>query len=83
VTVSLAQAGANRDAVGAWVEVRTEAGVQRREITVGAGHMSGQLVPWHFGIGAAEAAEVRVIWPDGVASEWVTAAAGEAVTLRR
>lgn len=83
VTVSLAQAGANRDAIGAWVEVRTEAGLQRREITVGGGHMSGQLVPWHFGIGAASGAEVRVIWPDGVASDWVTAAAGEAVTVQR
>ena len=83
VTVALAQAGANRDAIGSWVEVRTDKGLQRREITVGGGHMSGQLVPWHFGIGAAETAEVRVIWPDGVASDWVTAAPGEAVTLQR
>ncbi len=83
VTVALRQAGSNRDAIGAWLEVRTAAGLQRREITVGAGHMSGQLVPWHFGIGAAEAAEVRVIWPDGVASGWVKAAPGDAVLLQR
>ena len=83
VSVQLHQAGANRDAIGAWVELRTVAGLQRREITVGGGHMSGQLVPWHFGIGAAEAAEVRVIWPDGVASDWVTAKPGDAVSLER
>lgn len=83
VSVRLQQAGANRDAIGAWVEVKTEAGLQRREITVGGGHMSGQLVPWHFGLGAAGRAEVRVIWPDGQASDWVKAQPGEAVTLKR
>ena len=83
VTVTLAQAGANRDAIGSWVEVRTEAGLQRREIMVGGGHMSGQTGPWHFGIGGADAAEVRVIWPDGAASDWVKAAPGEAVLLQR
>ncbi|WP_164627836.1 CRTAC1 family protein [Tabrizicola oligotrophica] len=83
VTVTLRQAGTNRDAIGAWVEVRTEGGLQRREITVGGGHMSGQLLPWHFGIGAAEMAEVRVIWPDGSASDWVQAQPGTAVLLER
>lgn len=83
ITVDLQQAGANGDAIGAWVEVKTEAGLQRREITVGGGHMSGQLVPWHFGIGAAGGAEVRVIWPDGVASDWVQAKPGDTVLLER
>ena len=83
VSVRLSQAGANRDAIGAWVELRSEAGLQRREITVGGGHMSGQLVSWHFGIGTANSAEVRVIWPDGQASDWVAAQPGEAITLKR
>lgn len=83
VSVTLHQAGANRDAIGAWVELRTEAGLQRREITVGGGHMSGQLVPWHFGIGTADSAEVRVIWPDGQASDWVKAQPGAAILLER
>ena len=83
VSVRLRQAGANRDAIGAWVELRSESGLQRREITVGGGHMSGQLVPWHFGIGTADSAELRVIWPDGQASDWVVAQPGEAVTLER
>jgi hypothetical protein len=83
VTVDPVQSGANRNAVGAWIELRTDQGLQRREVTVGGGHLSGVLAPWHFGIGAAGAAEVRVIWPDGVASDWVQARPGEAVDIRR
>lgn len=67
--------GANTRAVGAWVEVRTAAGVQRQEVTVGGGHGGGQAGPLHFGLGAAEGAEVRVIWPGGTASDWVVLAA--------
>ncbi len=83
VTVDLAQAGANRDAIGAWVEVKTDTGLQRREVTVGAGHMSGILAPLHFGIGAAAGAQVRVIWPEGAASDWTDASPGAAVMLQR
>lgn len=83
VTVSLRQSGANRDGIGAWIELRTEQGLQRREVTVGGGHLSGVLAPWHFGIGTGRGAELRVIWPDGQVSDWVSAAPGEAVTLTR
>lgn len=83
VTVSLRQSGANRDGIGSWIELRTEQGLQRREVTVGGGHLSGVLAPWHFGIGTARGAELRVIWPDGQVSDWVSAAPGEAVTLTR
>ena len=64
------QAGINRNAVGAWVELRTEAGTQSREVTVGGGHAGGQALPLHFGLGAAETAEARVIWPDQTATDW-------------
>lgn len=83
VTVRLQDKGGNRDGIGAWIELRTAAGLQRREITLGGGHMSGQLVPWHFGIGTAKSADVRVIWPDGQASGWVPALPGAAITLQR
>ena len=42
----------------------------RREITSGGGHASGQSGWVHMGIGSAENAELRVIWPDGTAGEW-------------
>jgi hypothetical protein len=62
--------GANRDAVGGWIELRAGDRLQRREITVGGGHAGGQLGWHHFGIGAAEAAEVRVIWPGQGPGDW-------------
>jgi hypothetical protein len=63
--VQLEQDGANRDAIGAWVEVTAGDRVMRREVTVGGGHAGGQLGWIHFGLGDAESASVRVIWPDG------------------
>ncbi len=72
----------NRAAVGAWVELRTPAGTQVQELTLGGGHAGGSVLPLHFGIGAAEGAEVRVLWPDGVQGAWEPVVAGP-VTLRR
>lgn len=68
--VALSQPGPNRNAVGAWVEVRSEGRVQAQEITVGGGHAGGQAGPLHFGLGAATEAEARVIWPDGRVDDW-------------
>ncbi len=62
--------GPNSRAVGAWVELRADGRVQRQEVTVGGGHAGGQAGPLHFGLGAAEHAEARVIWPDGADSAW-------------
>ncbi len=71
VEVKLGQPGANRDAIGAWLEIRCSNGViLRREITVGGGHAGGVLGWQHFGLGSEASAEVRVTWPDGVASDW-------------
>lgn len=73
--LALHQPGANRDAIGAAVEVRTGDRVQRREITSGGGHVSGQLGWWHVGLGDATEAEVRVTWPDGTVGDWAPVAA--------
>lgn len=61
---------ANRDAIGAWIEVREGTRILRREIWVGGGHGSGHLGWWHMGLGDMTAPEVRVIWPDGTADDW-------------
>jgi hypothetical protein len=66
----LQEPGPNRDAIGAWLEVRCEGKVMRREITIGGGHASGQSGWRHFGLGEVTQAEVRVIWPDGAAGDW-------------
>ncbi len=69
------QPGPNRDAIGAWIEVKTGDTTQRRELTVGGGHASGQLGWTHVGLGPADRAQVRVLWPDGEAGPWLDASA--------
>jgi enediyne biosynthesis protein E4 len=83
IALRLAQDGANRDAIGAWVEIRTGERIQRREITVGGGHAGGQLGWIHFGIGNAEGATVTVTWPDGEAGQAVDVNANAFVILDR
>jgi hypothetical protein len=70
VEVRLEQAAPNRDAIGAWIEVKRGDTVMRREIVSGGGHAGGQAGWWHFGIGDAPRVELRVLWPDGMAGEW-------------
>ena len=83
VQFALEQEGANRDAIGAWLEVRCGDRLMRREISVGGGHASGQLGWRHFGLGEEDAAEVRVVWPDGEADEWQPVEAGRFYVIRR
>jgi hypothetical protein len=76
IAVELQASGPNRDAIGSFIEVRSGYRIQRREITVGGGHVSGQLVPWHFGLGSAAKADVRIQWPDGKTGDWQSVDAG-------
>jgi enediyne biosynthesis protein E4 len=71
----LKQGGANRDAIGAWVEVDLGTRVIRQELTVGGGHASGQLGWMHFGLGAATRVRLRVQWPDADWGPWQAVAA--------
>ena len=64
----LQEDGANRDAIGAVVEVTAGDRTQRREVTVGGGHAGGQVGWIHFGLGSAERGTVTVTWPDGTQS---------------
>jgi enediyne biosynthesis protein E4 len=75
VQVKLEQDGPNRDAIGAWIEVRRGDVTMRREATSGGGHVSGQSGWWHFGLGDLDVAEIRVIWPDGMEGDWARVAA--------
>ncbi len=68
--VPLMEGQPNRNAANAWVELRAGDRVQRQEVLIGGGHASGMLVPVHFGLGGAEKAEARVIWPDGTEGAW-------------
>jgi hypothetical protein len=67
IAVRLEQPAPNHDAIGAWIEVRAGGRTTEREVTVGGGHAGGQHGWIHFGLGAADTAEIRVQWPNG---EW-------------
>jgi len=70
VQVDVRQDGVNRFAVGGFVEVRAGDRLWTQEITVGGGHAGGVAGPLQFGLGDADTAELRVIWPDGTEGTW-------------
>jgi hypothetical protein len=81
--IQLEEQGPNRDAIGAWVEVMTGDQVQRRELTIGGGHGSGELGPIHVGLGDATDAQVRVQWPDGETGDWMPLVVDQVQTIQR
>jgi hypothetical protein len=80
--IRLQQDEANRDAIGSVIEIRRGDTVDRHEIASGGGHVSGSVGWLHFGLGAETAAEMRVIWPDGMAGEWIALPAQSFQILR-
>lgn len=83
LAVDLRQPAPNVHAIGAWVEVRLGNTVIPVERTIGGGHAGGELVPLHFGLGEAQAAELRVVWPDGDTSPWIGVDANQFVVVDR
>ncbi|MGH2636196.1 MAG: CRTAC1 family protein [Actinomycetota bacterium] len=83
LAVRLEQPGPNRDAIGAWIEIRTAERTIQRELTIGGGHAGGQLGWIHFGLGEADGAEVRVHWPDGETGSWLELPADRFATIER
>ena len=77
----LKQAGGNRDAIGAWVEVDLGGKIIRQELTIGGGHASGQLGWMHFGLGDAKDVKLRVQWPHSTWSNWQAVAADNFYTV--
>ncbi|MGB8361680.1 MAG: CRTAC1 family protein [Acidimicrobiia bacterium] len=71
LAVRLAQPAPNVDAIGSWVEVRSHGATTEREVTIGGGHAGGELGWIHFGLGDADAAELRVTWSDGSMTSWL------------
>jgi len=83
LALRLEQGGPNRDAVGAWLEVRIGDLTVHREVTVGGGHAGGQLGWNHVGIGSSRTADVRVQWPDGETGPWIHVDANRFAVLER
>jgi hypothetical protein len=83
ISVRLRDQDGNRDAIGSWIEVRVGDRTALREVTVGGGHVGGQLGPFHFGLADAGQAEVRVTWPDAEIGPWQMVQANSAVLIER
>jgi hypothetical protein len=83
IGVRLEEPGPNRDAIGAWIEVRVGGTITQRELTIGGGHISGQLGWVHFGLGTATGADVRVQWPDGEIGPWIHVPADQFAVVDR
>jgi len=83
IDLRLQQPAPNVDAVGAWLDVRAGSRTTTREVTVGGGHVSGELGWLHEGLGPASGAEVRVEWPDGTVGPWMTVPAGTRADIVR
>ncbi|MDZ7824612.1 MAG: CRTAC1 family protein [Ahrensia sp.] len=83
VALKIQQPDTNKNAIGAWVELRIGDKIQTHEITIGGGHASGEIAPVHFGLGAAKQAAFRVLWPDGVSSPWADVTANQMLRATR
>jgi hypothetical protein len=83
LALRITEPGPNRDAIGAWLEIRVGDTTTGRELTVGGGHLGGELGWIHVGLGAADGADVRVLWPDGEAGPWLNAAANQFLDIER
>ena len=73
--VALRGRGGNRDAIGAWIELRAGGRLQRRQVMPTRGYQSQVELPVTFGLGTSTSVEaLEVVWPDGSRqSEPVTA----------
>ncbi len=55
----------NRDAIGAWVRVRSGNQVFHRQVMPTRGYLSQSELPLTFGLGNGKVDEVTVVWPGG------------------
>ena len=82
--VRLSESGANRDAIGAWIEVVAGGERQRRQVMPTRGYQSQSELAVHFGLGDNAAIDsLEVTWPDGVVQSFDPPAIDQLVTLER
>jgi hypothetical protein len=66
VRLKLEGAGANRDAIGAWVELVSGGVHQWRQVAATRGYLSSSELPVTFGLGAGNRVDsVEITWPGG------------------
>lgn len=72
-----------RTVLGTTVAVKAGVLTQTRVYRVASSYASGSLTPLHFGLGAAETADIEVRWPDGFVQAFRDVAARRTYRLRR
>jgi len=83
LVVQLRQPAPNTRGLGAIVRVKTPKGTQMRQVGGQAAYLSQDMLDPHFGLGGAAAADVEVLWPDGLVSEIPEVTAGATVRIPR
>ena len=80
--VRLVGTAANRDGIGARVEVTTGGGTRWRRVRTGSSYASQSELPVSFGLGAATQVEaVRVAWPGGRVDQTGPLEANQRITI--
>ena len=74
--------GSSRDAIGARIEVRPEAGGENSRIVQGgSGYLSMNPKEQHFGVGLSRTVDVTVTWPNGEKQNFPGLASDRAYTI--
>ena len=74
--------GSSRDAIGARIEVRPEAGGENSRIVQGgSGYLSMNPKEQHFGVGLSRTVDVTVTWPNGEKQSFPGLASDRAYTI--
>ena len=81
--IKLTGSGANTHGIGSWIEVRTSAATQVREIRAGNHYVSQNPAEAHFGLGAETTADVKVRWPDGAETNLTSVAVDRLLVIEQ
>jgi hypothetical protein len=74
----------NRDAIGAWIELRAGGATQRRQVMPTRSYLSQVELPVTFGLGAADRIEaLRVTWPDGSTQDATSVGLDRAIEIEQ
>jgi ASPIC and UnbV/FG-GAP-like repeat len=72
----------NRDAIGAKIRLRTDAGWQTRVVSAGSAYLSNQSLIQHFGLGADDRVrELSIWWPSDATTQITDLPGGHRFTI--
>jgi hypothetical protein len=75
---------ANRDAIGAWVELESGGVVQQRQVMPTRSYLSQVELPVTFGLGNVDAVDrLTVVWPSGQRQDVAVDGVDRTIVVRR